>query len=61
MHKEYILLNAFRKAKKGFTARFHVPLNHARVFGGQFQNNSRKHIVCLLIAMSRQIRKCTSV
>ena len=27
MHKEYILLNGFRKAKKGFTAGFHVPLN----------------------------------
>ena len=26
MHKEYILLNGFRKAKKGFTAWFHVPL-----------------------------------
>ena len=26
MHKEYILLNGFRKAKKGFTAGFHVPL-----------------------------------
>ena len=27
MHKEYILFNGFRKAKKGFTAGFHVPLN----------------------------------
>ena len=27
MHKEYILLNGFRKAKKGFTAGFHVPLS----------------------------------
>ena len=27
MHKEYILLNGFRKAKKDFTAGFHVPLN----------------------------------
>ena len=26
MHREYILLNGFRKAKKGFTAGFHVPL-----------------------------------
>ena len=26
MHKKYILLNGFRKAKKGFTAGFHVPL-----------------------------------
>ena len=26
MHKEYILLNSFRKAKKGYTAGFHVPL-----------------------------------
>ena len=26
MHKEYILLNGFRKAKRGFTAGFHVPL-----------------------------------
>ena len=26
MPKEYILLNYFRKAKKGFTAGFHVPL-----------------------------------
>ena len=26
MHKEYILLNGFRKAKMGFTAGFHVPL-----------------------------------
>ena len=26
MHREYILLNCFRKAKKGFTAGFHVPL-----------------------------------
>ena len=26
MHKEYILLNGFRKAKKSFTAGFHVPL-----------------------------------
>ena len=26
MHIEYILLNSFRKAKKGFTAGFHVPL-----------------------------------
>ena len=26
MHKQYILLNGFRKAKKGFTAGFHVPL-----------------------------------
>ncbi len=25
MHKEYILLNGFRKAKRGFTAGFHVP------------------------------------
>ena len=27
MHKEYILLNGFRKAKKGFNAGFHVPLS----------------------------------
>ena len=27
MHKEYILLNGFRKAKRGFTAGFHVPLS----------------------------------
>ena len=27
MHKEYILLNGFRKAKRGFTTGFHVPLN----------------------------------
>ena len=27
MHKEYILLNGFRKAKRVFTAGFHVPLN----------------------------------
>ena len=27
MHKEYILLNGFRKAKRDFTAGFHVPLN----------------------------------
>ena len=27
MHKEYILLNGFRTAKRGFTAGFHVPLN----------------------------------
>ena len=26
MHKEHILLNGFRKAKKDFTAGFHVPL-----------------------------------
>ena len=26
MHKEYILLNVFGKAKKDFTAGFHVPL-----------------------------------
>ena len=26
MHKEYILLNGFRKAKKNFSAGFHVPL-----------------------------------
>ena len=26
MHKEYILLNGFRKANKGFAAGFHVPL-----------------------------------
>ena len=26
MHKEYILLNGFMKAKKDFTAGFHVPL-----------------------------------
>ena len=26
MHKEYILLNGFSKAKKVFTAGFHVPL-----------------------------------
>ena len=26
MHKEYILLNGFRKAKKGFTAGSHVTL-----------------------------------
>ena len=26
MHKEYILLNGYRKAKRGFTAGFHVPL-----------------------------------
>ena len=26
MHREYILLNGFRKDKKGFTAGFHVPL-----------------------------------
>ena len=29
MHKEYILLDGFWKAKKGFTAGFHVPLTHA--------------------------------
>ena len=28
MHKEYILLNGFRKAKRGFTAGFHVPLRN---------------------------------
>ena len=27
MHREYILLNGFRKAKKVFTAGFHVPLS----------------------------------
>ena len=31
MHKEYILLNGFRKAKKGLTAGFHVPLNSRNV------------------------------
>ena len=30
MHKEYILLNGFTKAKRGFTAGFHVPLTLAR-------------------------------
>ena len=30
MHREYILLNGFRKAKKGFTAGFHVPLRECR-------------------------------
>ena len=32
MHKEYILLNCFRKAKRGFTAGFHVPLMKKLVF-----------------------------
>ena len=27
MHREYILLNGFRKPKKVFTAGFHVPLS----------------------------------
>ena len=31
MHKEYILLNGFRKAKRGFTAGFHVPLSDKKV------------------------------
>ena len=32
MHKEYILFKGFRKAKKGFTTGFHVPLNSRRTF-----------------------------
>ena len=31
MHKEYILLNGFRKAKKDFTAGFHVPLTESEL------------------------------
>ena len=40
MHKEYILLNGFRKAKKGFTAGFHVPLTLCFVM--QFESGSSK-------------------
>ena len=40
MHKEYILLNGFRKAKKGFTAGFHVPLSS----GGQHAGQTKKVI-----------------
>ena len=36
MHKEYILLNGFWKAKKGFTAGFHVPLT--RRYGNENGN-----------------------
>ena len=32
MHREYILLNGFRKAKKVFTAGFHVPLKICLIF-----------------------------
>ena len=32
MHKEYILFNGFRKAKKGFTAGFHVPLSNYMLY-----------------------------
>ena len=39
MHKEYILLNGFRKAKKGFTAGFHVPLK-------SFENVQFMHFLC---------------
>ena len=42
MHKEYILLNGFRKAKRGFTAGFHVPLT---MFGAILQvATTVKHI-----------------
>ena len=41
MHKEYILLNGFRKAKRGFTAGFHVPLNVTSINIAKInQNNS---------------------
>ena len=33
MHKEYILLNGFRKAKRGFTAGFRVPLKVVSHYG----------------------------
>ena len=39
MHKEYILLNGFRKAKKGFTAGFHVPLMSCE-FGSESKYSS---------------------
>ena len=42
MHKEYILLNGFRKAKRGFTAGFHVPLKFISdlVSGGEVTKKS---------------------
>ena len=49
MHKEYIMLNGFRKAKKGFTAGFHVPLNSARKDSNRFSASYRKTAYCCLL------------
>ncbi len=47
MHREYILLNGFRKAKKGFTAGFHVPLTS--VISKLLQTITLDHMVDFLI------------
>ena len=40
MHREYILLNGFGKAKKGFTAGFHVPLSHRSEQGDTYKKHT---------------------
>ena len=50
MHKEYILLNGFWKAKKGFTAGFHVPLN-VRLLETPLETNSGYATVTSVRAM----------
>ena len=63
MHKEYILLNGFRKAKKGFTAGFHVRLivyslwimflKLSRRFG--FSNRSIGHVVFSFAGTAQEV------
>ena len=50
MHKEYILLNGFRKAKRGFTAGFHVPLKCRNTFE---ESVYRCYIMLHLIVLDR--------
>ena len=52
MHKEYILLNGFRKAKKGFTAGFHVPLNSLK--HTVKMRTDRKKIACVFFFRGTQ-------
>ena len=50
MHKEYILLNGFRKAKKDFTAGFHVPLNaYSTLYTNSIQSPQRHDNYAVII------------
>ena len=57
MHKEYILLNGFRKAKRGFTAGFHVPLMEFRRLDASTAQTGGNRSVCHKFSFSRLVRR----
>ena len=61
MHKEYILLNGFRKAKKGFTAGFHVPLNIGHVVILDYPLDGSNRAKCLPCARAYSVFKFITI